>query len=251
MIKSDLFNQFPGEIGPRIFGVVEIPDFVDFLTSAKTDFMRGGRHRELEKMYGPVREEFKQWLHGLGVLQLETSSTDEGLRLEKELRKLIDYVPELGEFFGFRMPKEIIRPNANGDTTAEMQDGLQTAFPVGNGQAGKGDGLLDSGDEPGQALVEDKLKGQTPATPITRSSKHGPKVAFVDAPTRQDMAWIEGNNVVINIGHPAYIKVCTNNVAKRLYYLFSIADAIQRFMNDTERQDLMFTDRMMAAWGNS
>lgn len=39
VIKTDMFNQFPGDIGARIFGLVEIPDFVHFLTSAKTDFI--------------------------------------------------------------------------------------------------------------------------------------------------------------------------------------------------------------------
>ena len=35
VIKADMFNQFPSEIGPRILGVVEIPEFIQFLTSEK------------------------------------------------------------------------------------------------------------------------------------------------------------------------------------------------------------------------
>ena len=32
VIKADLFNQFPGTLGPQLVGVVEIPEFVNFLT---------------------------------------------------------------------------------------------------------------------------------------------------------------------------------------------------------------------------
>ena len=59
VIKADLFNQFPGSFGPRLLGVVEIPDFVKFLTTSKTDFIRKGKHREFERLYDPIRQEFK------------------------------------------------------------------------------------------------------------------------------------------------------------------------------------------------
>ena len=32
VIKVELFNQFPGSFGPQIFGLVEIPELVKFLT---------------------------------------------------------------------------------------------------------------------------------------------------------------------------------------------------------------------------
>jgi len=95
VIKADLFNQFPGSLAPRIVGVVEIPGFVNFLTTAKTDFHPGGKHREFESLYGPIRDEFKSWLTKLGVQPTETAGTDEAAQLERELRKLVDDIPEL------------------------------------------------------------------------------------------------------------------------------------------------------------
>ena len=49
VIKADFFNQFPSEVGPRIIGVVEIPDFIHFLTSPKIDFIRRLNYKEFEK----------------------------------------------------------------------------------------------------------------------------------------------------------------------------------------------------------
>ena len=82
VIRADLFNQFPANYGPRIFGVVEIPGFIDFITTSKTDFNRGrGRNRAFERLYGPLRQEFRNWLAGLGVHQIESEDTGEAARL--------------------------------------------------------------------------------------------------------------------------------------------------------------------------
>jgi len=249
VIKSDMFNQFPSDIGPRILGVVEIPDFVYFLTSPKTDFIRRWKHKEFEKLYDPIRQEFKGWLSELGVQRLEISASDEALKLERELKKLIDDIPELGEFFGFRGVKAILQSTIGGSITADSQEGAEVTFPVGEGEGLGVEGPLDVGEGPGQALVEDQDQGTIAAKPISRTSRRGPKVAFAEIPSRVDLAWVDGNNVVINSGHPAYIKVHTNALAKRLHCIFAIASAIQKFLSSGETQDLMFSDRMMAAWG--
>jgi hypothetical protein len=97
--------------------------------------------------------------------------------------------------------------------------------------------------------VENQEKGTIAAQPISRTSRRGPKIAFNEAPSRSDLAWVDGINVVINSGHPAYLKVRANSVAKRLHCIFAIANAIQKFMSSSETEEVTFTDRMMAAWG--
>jgi len=249
VIKTDMFNQFPGDVGSRILGLVEIPDFVHFLTSAKTDFIRRWKHKEFEKLYAPIRQEFKGWLSELGVQQLELPASDEALKLERELKKLIDDIPELGEFFGFRGVKTILQSDREGQLAADSQEGAEVTFPIGEGEAGEGKGLLDVGEGPGQALVENQDSGAIAAKPISRTGRRGPKIAFAEASNREDLAWVDGSNIVINSGHPAYTKVRTNTVAKRLHCIFAIASAIQKFLSSGQTQDLMFPDRMMAAWG--
>jgi hypothetical protein len=250
VIKADLFNQFPGSIGSRILGVVEIPGFAEFLTTAKTDFIRRSKHRKFEGLYNPVRQEFKSWLGELGIQPSEISGTDEAIKLERELRKLLDDIPELSEFFGFQTRKTTLQPDPSGTTNATPQEGIEVTFPIGEGEAGERLGVVDIGEQPGQALVEDKKTGTEPAKPISRVSRRGPKITFIEAPEREDLAWVDGNNVAINSGHPSYVKVRSDATARRLHNLFSIASAVQRFMaTESKVKELMFIDKMMAAWG--
>ena len=249
VIKADLFNQFPGIIGSRIFGVVEIPEFVNFLTTAKTDFLRRSKHRKFESLYDPVRQEFKSWLEELGVQSQEIIGNNEAIKLERELKKILDDIPELSDFFGFKTRKNVLTPDNSGMIDTIQQEGVDITFPVGEGQRGK-KGITDVGENPGQSFVEDKKNGTQPAKPISRVSRRGPKITFVEAPDRKDLAWVEGNNIAINCGHPSYIRVRYNSTAKRIQNLFAIANAIQRFIaNERDDGKLMFIDRMMAAWG--
>ena len=248
VIKADMFNQFPSDVGPCILGLVEIPDFIHFLTSSKTDFIKRLKYREFEKLYGPVRQEFRAWLSELGIQSTEYSSTDEALKLERELQKLIDEIPELNDFFGFRGPKSVLKQSSGEATDAAWQEGAEVTFPLGEGEFGGGEGPLDVGEGPGEALQENH-EGNVSARPITRTSRRGPKVAFNEASDRIDLSWIDGTNVVINSGHPSFIKASHNASSKRLHNIFVIALAIQKFIFTGQDQDLMFSDRMMAAWG--
>lgn len=249
VIKADLFNQFPASFGPRIFGLVEIPEFAKFLTTAKTDFIRKGKHREFERLYNPIRQEFKAWLKDIGVELTEVISTDEARKLERELKKLVEELPELAEFFGFRSREKVFQQNGKGLVPTDIHDGTDKTFPVGKGSKGEGPGAVDIGNGPGQALVQTQ-GGTERAKQISRVARRGPKITFIEAPARLDLAWVDGNNVAINSGHPAYTRARSNSVARTLHSLFAIASAVQRFLgSESEAPDLMFIDRMMAAWG--
>jgi hypothetical protein len=249
VIKADLFNQFPGSFGPRLLGVVEIPDFVKFLTTSKTDFIRKGKHREFERLYDPIRQEFKSWLKNLGVVTIEITDRDEAIKLERELKKLVEDIPELSEFFGFPSPKNVLEKYEKGSIFATTQEGIEKTFPVGNGRRGKSSGLVDTGEESGESFKEDQ-EGLEKTKQISRTARRGPKIAFVEAPDRSDLAWVDGNNVVINSGHPSYVKVRSDPATRRLHSLFAIASAVQRFLGgQSDTPDQMFIDRMMAAWG--
>lgn len=252
VIRGELFNQFPGNLGPRIFGLVEVPELVRFLTTNKTDFIRKGKNREFEALYDPIRQEFKAWLVELGVQATDSSNTGEEARLERELKRILSDIPELADFFGFRSPKSVLARTTDGSLQAVAQEGTDTTLPVGNGKSAGGPGPVDVGVGPGSALVEVKNGGTERAKPITRTSRSGPKIGFAEAPDRVDLAWVEGNCVTINTAHPSYIKVRSDNAARRLQNLFAISTAIQRFLQEpkgTETQASAFVDRMMAAWG--
>ena len=251
VVKADFFNQFPGNLGPRVFGLVEIPEFISFLTTAKTDFMRGkGRNKAFESLYDPIRREFKDWLAELGVQSPEMSKDDEAAKLERELKKLVDELPELADFFGFRSPKKTFQEILQGGILGDLVEGTAVTFPSGDGNASGDAGPLDVGDEPGTALVENDQAGTKPVTPISRTAKKGPKIAFASVPDRIDIAWIDGNHVIINSGHPSYDKVKPDNLARRTHCFFAIGIAIQRFLVEQDQADsMLFVDRLMAAWG--
>ncbi len=249
VIKGELFNQFPSAHGPRIFGLVEVPEFARFLTTSKTDLIRVGHYREIEKLYDPIRQEFRGWLKDLGIGSSEIASGDEAARLERELRRLLEDVPELGEFAGFRDRKKVLQGSGSGQISANIEDGIESTFPLGAGSKGEGPGPVDVGGESGRALVEDR-QGRETVTPISRSARRGPKITFMEEPDRTDLAWIEGGNIIINSGHPCYKKTHSDILARRVHNLFAIASVIQRFLaSQSESSDFMFIDRMIAAWG--
>lgn len=251
VIKGDFFDQFPGNLGSRIVGIVEIPPLVNFLTTAKTDFVRREKHRDFESLYAPVRQEFKKWLMDIGVEPREIVSASETAKLERELKKILDEVPELGEFFGFRSRKPVLTLNKNGEIPVSIHEGADITFPVGEGEGAYGQCPADIGDSPGTAYIEDQANGTKTAKPISRVARRGPRIAMSNSPERQDLAWVEGNNIVINVGHPCYLKVQSDSAARRLHQLFAIAIAVQKFLaSEGNAQNLTFVDKMMTAWGN-
>ena len=251
VVKADLFNQFPGSYGPRVFGVIEVPGFIEFITTSKTDFSRGkGRNRAFERLYGPLRESFREWLAGLGVQPVEPEDPREAQRLERELRQIAESIPELSEFFGFRNRTRVMQPSETGPTAADEHEGVEPTFPEGEGERSDQPGPTAPGDEPGTTLVENQESGRQPATPITRRARSGPRIAFESRPERVDLAWVDGNTVFINSGHAAYKRADANATSRRVHCIFAIAGAVQRFLAGPETSDdLMFVDRMMSAWG--
>ena len=251
VIKGDLFNQFPGSYGPRVFGVVEVPGFIQFITTSKTDFSRGkGRNRAFERLYGPLRDSFREWLAGLGIQQVATEDPREAARLERELRQMAEAIPELSEFFGFRNRTRVLRPSDTGGTLADDHEGIEQTFPEGEGQRGTEPGIPAPGEDPGTALVENPDSGRQRADPITRRARSGPRIAFESRPDKVDLAWVDGNTVFINSGHPAYKKADASATSRRVHCIFVIAGAVQKFLADPNAPpDLMFVDRMMSAWG--
>ncbi len=165
------------------------------------------------------------------------------------MKKILDEIPELSEFFGFRTKTKTPRVGPDGSVSVVLQEGTEATFPIGQGDAGTGPGVPEPGEEPGQAPVENE-EGSEIAKPISRKARRGPKVAFDNVPERVELAWIDGNNIVINSGHPSYVKIHSDTSARRVHCLFAIGSAVQRFLaGDDSGTKLIFIDNMMAAWG--
>lgn len=252
VIKTEFFSQFPGPLGPRMFGMVEIPPLVEYLTTAKNDFVRGrATHKQFETLYSPVRDAFRQWMIELGLETAQSKQTDEASQLERELTRLLQEVPELSDFFGFRTKKPIYEARDFGATGVMAEEGSDATFPLnpGPGKATQ-PGPTEGGLLPGEALREEAINPTKQADAVSRRGRRGPKIGFLDAPDRVDLSWVDGNQVFINSAHPAFIKSRANNGSKRVHSLFSVGAAIQKYLVSSESvPDLAFLDRMMAAWG--
>jgi hypothetical protein len=252
VVKVDMLNQFPGAYGSRIFGMVEVPGLVEFLTTSKTDFVRHGASKKFADLYNPVGDAFREWLLTVGVQPAEISGTDETRALERELQRLMAELPELSLFSGAWIEKSILSPNKDGLAEGTLVSGAEPTIPIGKGSRGGGPGLEDAGQEPGIAMVPDDTGAGKRAQPISRSRRRGPKVAFREERDRVEVAWIAGDCVVVNTGHPCWEKVKENARLRKVYSLFAIATAIQRFCHgDCGTGELTFIDRMMAAWART
>ncbi len=252
VIKTEFFSQFPGPLGPRMFGMGEVPPLVEYLTTAKNDFVRGrATHKQFENLYGPVRDAFRQWMVELGLETAQSKQTDEATQLERELTRLLKDVPELSDFFGFRTKRATYEARDLGGTGVNPEEGGGATFPVtpGPGNTTR-PGPTQGGPLAEATLQEDKAAPTKQADPISRRGRRGPQIGFIDAPEKVDLSWVDGNQVFINSAHPAFIKSRANNGSRRVHSLFAVGAAIQKYLasNDTA-PDLAFLDRMMAAWG--
>ena len=68
------------------------------------------------------------------------------VRLERELRRILEDVPELSEFFGFPSRRTVLGQSAEGSVLASVQKGVEITFPVGAGERGQGTGPLGAGE---------------------------------------------------------------------------------------------------------
>lgn len=256
VIKSELFRQFTGQHGSRILGIVEIPKLINFLNTSKSDFTcPRGKGRTLEALLDPVRKEFKDWLSEIGVSDIDTNhNASEIAKLEREINKMIPHIPELSELFSSKskIDKALVQNN-EGDIGSHPEEGINITYPSGqNGNKNGKIGPVTPGPDEGESLSEG---GEERAKPISRTRKTGPKIAFSSRVDEPELAWIEGNSIIINSGHSSYEKANanTNALSRTLHNLFSIGSAIQKHIQADENRDPdpLFLDKWMLAWGES
>ena len=161
--------------------------------------------------------------------------------------------PELVEFLGSSSRKEdkALTQNSNGEIESHFESGMEVTYSVNTeGQTTKGVAPVVPGEKDGESLAEG---GEERAKSVSRKVRTGPKIAFSLRPDQAELAWIEGNSIIINSGHPSYEKAKTNPTSRILHNLFSIGSAVQKLIlsDGTKKPDLIFVDKMMAAWGKS
>lgn len=249
VIKPDFFNQFPGELMSRIFGIAEIPNFVKFLTTSKSDFNRRKNPKEFNMYYQPLRNHFVSWLKEQGIDKREEIKEEETRELEREIFKIIKLLPEVSELVSRWDSKKVYTISPNGKQPVLTEKGSQT-FPEGEGEKG----ITESPKSPDpyghNNAYAPSDKGTDRAESISRKAKVGLKVSFKNVPEQVEIGWVDGDIVYINSGHPAYVKTAFSKKSRLVFNLVAVATALQRHLrSESDGVDMKFVDKFLSAWG--
>lgn len=239
VIKPELFGQSTGLLGTKLFGIVEIPSLVKYLTTNKSD-IKGGRSRKLNQLLDPVREELKKFLAKHGIAVVQPNRNQLSTKLERELTKMVHRLPELKDFDGLLRKSRTLRKSDNGNIpTSEINSPSESNTNVSNAKD-------DSG---GSARKQDE-KGKTKAKRQRSRRNQGPRVAFEEHPGRDETAWLQSDTVIINSGHAAYRQRTTQDQARLTYCMFSIGIALDKAnLIQPTTGNTSYVDKFIAAWG--
>ena len=246
VIKPDLFGLSTGALGTKLFGIVEIPALIEYLTTDKCDLKGGpGRSKGLNRVLDPVREELRKFLADQGIAVAQKKRNQLSAKLERELTKMVGRLPELQDFDGLlRRSRALRKSDAGNILSAEVKKqngGEVTERDRDNNQ----ENGHSSGGESRQADKEGKTRAKR-----RRSRKHqGPRVAFEEHPSRSETAWLDSDTVVINSGHKAYRNRTTHDQARLTYCMFAIGVALDKADLVQPEDSTSYVDKFISAWG--
>ncbi len=248
VIKPELFGLSTGLLETKLFGIVEIPDLIDYLTTNKSDLRGGpGRSKGLNRLLDPVREELKTFLAKHGVATVESQRNRLSERLEREMAKMVKNLPELQDFDGLLRKSRALRKNDDGETLtseSKSQNGSEnthdkTGNNTDNGSSGSG-----------RSRTEDKT-GNTRAKRQRSRRNQGPRVAFEEHPGRGETAWLNSDVIIINSGHGAYRRQATQAQASLTYCMFAIGVALDKAGLVPSYDEVSYVDKFITIWGQS
>lgn len=247
VIKRDFLESYPMRYADRITGIIEIPRMASCLTTSKTDFNKtSGDWRRIRKTYEKAQNAFKLWLSELGALPEVRRSRAEAGKLERVVRQIIASLPEVEEFMSGTSRREVLISDRSGTSDSSFFEGIEPTFPNGQGTRKGGEILPGEGPEDGQRL-ERQAGGEKKASPLSRRSRKGPRVGWVDVPDRKELGWLDQDMIYINQGHAAYKRA----EKKYRYYhdLVAVAAVIAKYANRTGVEPIGLFDRFLSTWG--
>ena len=248
VVKPELFGLSTGLLGTKLFGIVEIPGLIQYLTTNKAGLKGGpGRTPGLNRLLDPVREELRDFLAKHGVSVAEPQRNQLSAKLERELTKIVRQLPELRDFNGLLGRTQRLRKSDTGDipTSPDRDSGGTGAVKSEvNDTGGNGAG---SG---GTSRKRDS-NGRTPANRQRSRNSQGPRVAFEDHTDRDETAWLDSNTIVINSGHAAYRQRVNQDQARLTYCMFAIGIALDKAELSEPGDGVSYVDKFITAWGQS
>ena len=246
VIKPELFGLSTGMLGAKLFGIVEMPGLIEYLTTNKSDLKGGpGRGKGMNQFLAPVAEELKKFLAQQGIATAEPQRNRLSERLERELTKMVRQLPELQDFDGLLRKSRTLRKNDDGDLLTSETRSRNESENHRDKTDGKTDGGGNSG---GSSRTEDKA-GKTRATRQRSRRNQGPRIAFEEHPGRGETAWLGSDIIIINSGHSAYRKQATHTQASLTYCMFAIGVALDKAELVAPDDGVSYVDKFITIWG--
>ena len=179
VIKPELFGLSTGMLGAKLFGIVEMPGLINYLTTNKSDLKGGpGRGKGMNQMLAPVAEELKKFLAQQGVTTAEPQRNRLSERLERELTKMVRKLPELQDFDGLLRKSRTLRKDDEGDVlTTETKSRNEN-----RNHSDKTDGGTDENSSSGGSSRAEDKGGKTRARRQRSRRNQGPRIAFEEHP---------------------------------------------------------------------
>lgn len=247
VIKREFLNIYPAKYTDKIIGIIEIPQLIMCLTTSKTDFnKKSSGWRSIRKVYGRAQDEFKDWLDNLGALPTVKAARTEASKLERTVRQILSSLPEIESFFRGPYRKKDIFVSDSSGIPASSAEGVQPTFPEGEGGVKGSEAVSDEGTNDGER-IDKSLQGEKKASPISRKSRAGPRIEWIDSPGREELGWVDQGSVYINEGHPAYKRA--ERQYKSYHDLLSVAIAIALYANETDRKAFDLLNQFFSIWG--
>ena len=244
VITTELFGLPTGMLGSKLFGIVEIPGLIRYLTTNKSDLKR---ERGCNQLLDPIRKELREFLAEHGVAVAEPQRNQLSAKLERELTKIVKQMPELRDFRGLRRVSAALRKDEDGDKLTSPQ---RSSRKIDDGPL-DGNNHNGNGNEHGGDSRKEDEAGKTRAKRRSSRRNQGPRVAFEDCPNRNEISWLNSDTIIINSGHPTYCHQATQNQAKLTYCMFAIGVALDKANLIESDSSASYVDKFITAWGQS
>lgn len=203
LVRSHLRNKITGQI---------LADgLASLLTTNKCDF----RLQTNPRLWGSFRQKaydaFGDWLEEIGAMEEHPiGETDPGLgslckKLEREVNKLLRDPVFLGynPFLKTQTRSTLIQ-SPSGDIGGEEVEGAQKTEGTLGGP-GVGQGVEVTGLNEGKGIIESE-SGDKQGVSAMRRVRHGIAINLKDEPKNPKESWLTSEAMVINIGHPVFLK---------------------------------------------
>lgn len=248
IIKRDFLKQYFNGMD-RVTGMIEVPELVECLTTNKCDFRKDGTPgRKYYRFSKIAQQEFRRWLEVQEIIERKEHTVDKDVeRLQRVVNRILVEIPDLHQFYGGRVARESLVKEGSGEYSGNMPEPT-TRSDGTSPQISETPLLLE------KALVHASRGGQTleegdalGAARRVRTVKFGPRISYSDAPERDEISWMEGDTVLINVAHPAY-KKAVERKSVEYHNLIATVLALLREL-PTAGEKLVLLEKFVSGWG--